>query len=451
MIDALTLPLTLLCAMAVVMGLMPHGHVSAPGTPGGQQADDARTDRPAAGRLTAAVLITVALLAAAYLSKLLFVDFDTNSTALEAPICLALLIVFTLTVPRATPMQGVYIAVWAQILASLTFECINLVSMNLAGPLAALIQSVLTAAACAGLFAATRRLLAPQLRINGTYPMSRRKLLFTVGIAVMFLLLSNYQLIFLLLGSRDHSTMLPVFRMVVALLSLLVLYLQNDIEKRQQVQLELGMVQQLWQRQQSQYEIAKEHIDIINRKCHDLKYQLAAFRMMHDNADIDRQLGEVERAVMIYDATFATGNPVLDVVLTEKSLYCEEHRITLTCMADGGALGFVEQTDLYALFGNALDNAIESVMKQSDPDKRIIQVSVYPDNGFLMIRFRNYCDDTPTLRDGLPVTTKMQEPGYHGYGLRGIRYTAEQYGGTMEVRVTPESFTLQVLLPIPTH
>ena len=46
----------------------------------------------------------------------------------------------------------------------------------------------------------------------------------------MFLLLSNYQIIFLLLGSREHTYMIPAFRIMVELLSLITLYLQNDIE-----------------------------------------------------------------------------------------------------------------------------------------------------------------------------------------------------------------------------
>ena len=150
----------------------------------------------------------------------------------------------------------------------------------------------------------------------------------------------------------------------------------------------------------------------------------------------------------IYDSAIQTGNRVLDVVLTEKSLYCEAEHITLTCMVDGAKLGFIDQADLYALFGNALDNAIESVMKQRDPAKRVIQVSVYPDNGFLMIRIRNYCDEPIALVDGLPATSKKTDKGYHGYGLRGIRYTAEQYGGTMSVKIAPDSFTLQVVLPL---
>lgn len=404
--------------------------------------------RPSRGRIAAAMATAAAMLAVACAIDVLIVDFDTASTAVEAPLSQLMVVVFALTVCRMAPAPGIYAAIWAQIGASMLSELVDLATMLLPDPWRVICRLALTAAVCAAAYALCRRRLGPWLQTTGSHRIGRRKLVFAVCVGVIFLLLSNYQLIFLLIGSSGHSYMVPTFRLLIGALSLLTLYLQNDIERRQRTQMELDTVRQLWRSKQGQYEVAKETIEIINRKCHDLKYQLAAFRMMHDDAEIDRRLGEVERSVMIYDSAVKTGNQVLDVVLTEKSLYCEAHHITMTCMADGSGLGFIEQTDLYALFGNALDNAIESVMRQEDEDKRIIQVSVRQERGFLIIGVRNYCDRPVELVDGLPVTTKTQDRGYHGYGLRGIRYTAEKYGGTMDIRVADESFTLQVLIPV---
>ena len=78
----------------------------------------------------------------------------------------------------------------------------------------------------------------------------------------------------------------------------------------------------------------------------------------------------------IYDNIYQTGNDALDLVLTEKSLLCDEYNIKLSSMIDGAALDFMNTTDVYALFGNLLDNAIESVMKEPDEEKRIISVQM---------------------------------------------------------------------------
>lgn len=74
-----------------------------------------------------------------------------------------------------------------------------------------------------------------------------------------------------------------------------------------------------------------------------------------------RALDEISREVGVYDSVVKSGSDAPDTILTGKSLYCEKHGITLSCIADGRALDFVEPTDPHSFFGNALDNAIEVV------------------------------------------------------------------------------------------
>lgn len=106
------------------------------------------------------------------------------------------------------------------------------------------------------------------------------------------------------------------------------------------------MLDFLYKTQQEHYKIAKESIDLINRKSHDLKHQIRALRKA-DKAELDRYLGEIEDSVEIYEAIVKTGNDVFDTMLTEKSLYCKKHNIQVTCVADGSQLGFIDTIDLY--------------------------------------------------------------------------------------------------------
>ncbi len=57
-------------------------------------------------------------------------------------------------------------------------------------------------------------------------------------------------------------------------------------------------------------------------------------------------------------------------------------------MADGSAVSFIDPIDLYTMLGNALDNAIESAAKISDPQKRLISVNIWKKrtNGFYQNR-----------------------------------------------------------------
>lgn len=211
---------------------------------------------------------------------------------------------------------------------------------------------------------------------------------------------------------------------------------------------ELEAVQNVLHKHYQQYQMSRESIDLINRKYHDLKHQVALLRAQSDAAQRDAYLSQMEEEIGSYEAQNKTGNHVLDTVLTSKSLSCAQQGIALTCVADGAVLNFMEVMDLSAVFGNALDNAIECEMKISDPEKRLIHVSVSAQRGFALIRVENYCECSPDFFEGLPVTTKNDRE-LHGYGLKSIRYVAKKYGGTVTARMEKQWFVLQILLPQP--
>ena len=76
---------------------------------------------------------------------------------------------------------------------------------------------------------------------------------------------------------------------------------------------------------------------------------------MTGNAAIEKELKDVENAVLIYDSIAKTGNDALDTIITEKSLYCEKHNIKLTYLADVSGLSVMSDVELYSLFGNAME------------------------------------------------------------------------------------------------
>lgn len=248
-------------------------------------------------------------------------------------------------------------------------------------------------------------------------------------------------------GGVDALMLNQVYSM---LCSAFVLWVQVSHRKALHWQRELAAQEQLWRSQKEQYQISKAQIELINHKCHDLKHQIAALRTVHSEEQRNASLREVEQAAMIYDAAVQTGNEVLDVVLTEKSLLCEEKKIHWTCMADGSRLDFLDPIDLYAIFGNALDNAIEGVEELRDPEKRVIAVTVFNRNELAILQVENYYDRQLQFRDGLPRSSKGDD-AYHGFGMKSIQRTAEKYNGSISVRTEENIFVLSIVLPIPEH
>ena len=168
---------------------------------------------------------------------------------------------------------------------------------------------------------------------------------------------------------------------------------------------------------------------------------------MEKESDREAYYRELKKDIMIYDTAIDTGNEALNVLMMDKGLYCCEHNIQLSCMADAGSLSFMKLEDVYAIFGNALDNAITAVEKISDPEKRVINLKVLNQNNFFMVQLQNYYDGSLYFENGLPITTKKDKLN-HGFGVKSIRFLAEKYGGTMTVSARDGIFTLQILLPI---
>lgn len=239
-------------------------------------------------------------------------------------------------------------------------------------------------------------------------------------------------------------------RTLVDFSGVLILITQQSRFMENQLKTELMTTSLLMNKQYEQYQLSKNNIEILNRKYHDLKHQISVIRSESDAEKKESYLEEMETGLKIYESQNKTGNKVLDIILTGKSMYCVQKNINFTCVADGTLLEFMNVMDICSIFGNALDNAIESSEKVLDIAKRIIRVAVYVQNRFVIIRFENYFEERfeTEERNGikLPVTTKKRKE-YHGFGLRSIQAVAEKYGGTMTVETEKNWFYLRLLFP----
>ncbi len=192
-----------------------------------------------------------------------------------------------------------------------------------------------------------------------------------------------------------------------------------------------------------QYEISKDTIDLINVKIHDIKYKINS--VLQDQTELPKEIiDDLRRSVRIWDSSIETGNEFLNVFLTEKSLYCEQNGINLSCMMDGSKLDFMDVGDLYCLFGNIMDNALESVMKIGKKEKRVINLSVKTKNNMLFIQSDNYYTGEIEFKDGLPQTTKGDRK-WHGFGMQSIKMIVQKYGGELSAYVVDDVFHLSIL------
>lgn len=227
--------------------------------------------------------------------------------------------------------------------------------------------------------------------------------------------------------------------------ALMVLFLQYGICEKTHLMYERDLIRKMLYLESKQHRLSEDTVNQINLKCHDLKHQLHTIFQREQLSTAAME--ELKHMVQVYDSTFQTGNPAVDVILTEKALHCEKEQIEFSCILDGTQFNFMRPEDIYALFGNALDNAIESVEKE-EPEHRFVALRSGRQGELLCLHLDNYCSGELKFVDGLPVTTKQQEPGFHGFGTKSIRFLAEKYGGFAQMRQEGTQVILDVFFPV---
>lgn len=275
-----------------------------------------------------------------------------------------------------------------------------------------------------------------------------RELLFAAIIGLSVFLMSNIGFVYSNTPfSGGYASDIFNVRTLIDLGGLAILTAYHIQRLHLRAQHDLESMEMILHNQYTQYQQSQETLDLINYKYHDLKHHIIALRAEENKEKRNAYLDRMEDEIRNYEAQNKTGNKVLDTLLTTKNLYCMRNDITLTYVVDGARLDFMDVMDICSIFGNALDNAIECEKKIAEKEKRMIHVSVFVQQSFLIIRFENYCEGDLTFEQNLPVTTKKQAE-FHGYGLRSLRHTVHKYGGEVDIDVEDDWFRLKILIPM---
>ena len=235
-------------------------------------------------------------------------------------------------------------------------------------------------------------------------------------------------------GERN-LTMVSVYAITSCLLAL---FLQIFLKRMGELQRDNRTLEVLFAESKKQYQISKEDMQMINIKYHDLMKRVNSFGDRLTKEEIE----SVREVLRDYSSIPHTGSEALDVLLMQIRNRCERLGVQLNYFGDGGELSFLAPTDVYSLFGNALDNAVEAVGQVKDPARRVIDVVLERKGDIVNVSITNYYEGSLQMKEGLPLTSKAQEPGYHGFGMSSIRMIVKKYGGNMSISTKDHIFTL---------
>ncbi|MBP3884115.1 MAG: sensor histidine kinase [Olsenella sp.] len=316
----------------------------------------------------------------------------------------------------------------------------------------AIVRAILGTGSLLVVFLPCYQLFVRPVEKSGTVQVEDRSTVGVFVVVIMVVILFDVLNKALSYGPTPLELLLGL-RLIHGAACVFVLFAQYEMLFAQRMRADAATAERLLAERRRQYQLSRENIEAINIKCHDIRHQIR--HLGETGTAVDAAvLADIAREVSVYDSAVRTGNDALDTILTEKSLVCEGEGISLTCMADGHALDFLAPAELYALFGNALDNAIEAVRKVEDPERRAVVVRVRRVGEMVAIHVENACAVRTEFVDGLPQTTKCTADGSrdiydHGIGTRSMRALAERYGGLFSATQRGDTFCLDITLPLP--
>lgn len=237
-------------------------------------------------------------------------------------------------------------------------------------------------------------------------------------------------------------------RVIADFSGMAALYATSESSYAMQLKMNVGMLQSIVDNQYAQYQQFKVNNDHMKQVYHDIKHLIHYIRSVSSSRKYEKELQNMEDVVSKYEAQYDTGNSVLDVVLCNKKMMCISERITMESYVDAREMGFMDPVHICSIFGNALDNAIEYERGIGEAEKRLMKVSVFSENQFLIIHISNYCEQPVRISLEEPRSTK-ENPDMHGYGIKGIRLAVDQYSGHMSIKQENNWLVVSILIPIP--
>ena len=166
--------------------------------------------------------------------------------------------------------------------------------------------------------------------------------------------------------------------------------------------------------------------------------------LKNEESELKNYLSELKANWNESVAEIRTGNPVTDVILTQKKKEAQEKGIEFGCQFAYPMDTNINAFDISVILNNAIENAIEGTEGCVDP---YVSILSYRQKNAYMLEVTNCISGKVEIDNekGLPETTKSDKTS-HGYGLTNIRKVAQKYYGDIDIRQDEKSFTLTVML-----
>lgn len=243
---------------------------------------------------------------------------------------------------------------------------------------------------------------------------------------------------------------LAVLSFWVATTGSLILLHIYELARIRQENKELQERAKLLELETQQYHNLLDTTESLRAIKHDVHHHLATIQgliQMNDQARLIQYLNEYEEHFNLDYSISATGNIVVDSILSAKTFLAKQQATKLefsVMLPDSIPFSDVA---LSALLGNLFDNALEACKRLSPEEERFITFQMKAQENMLVIHIENSYDGIVKKDKHDTYLSRKKEPS-HGIGLKRVHTLVEEVNGFTEIRHSDTIFTVHIMVPL---
>ena len=228
-------------------------------------------------------------------------------------------------------------------------------------------------------------------------------------------------------------------------LSITLLVLFNEARKESQLLYENKLKVNSLELQKRNYLLSKENIEKTSKIKHDYIHVCNSVLFEIENGNYNKA-SEILRnqihRISNVNKVIITNNDIIDYSIELNSIRLKDNNIEVISDRLSNDLPF-KDVDLFIIFGNLLDNAIENC--EANPTKKII-ISMGNIENCFYFTIKNTIKKSVLNNNPNLVTTKDNSQ-IHGFGLSNCLDIIEQYHGEMIYNENKQFFEIKILIP----
>jgi len=247
----------------------------------------------------------------------------------------------------------------------------------------------------------------------------------------------------------DNSTIYHgIFYAIILIANIGFFFGETSAEKKNELLAQYNELKYLQDKTDSIMRIKDEHINEMNALMYDFDAQLNGLRhMVFDNtvlnSNIPQYIDEIKENMQETNRFLYIESKPLQLILNQTNEKCISYGINFSVDIRYASFEFMTFPDIFSLFENALDNAINACLCLESSVHPVIRLQIIKNPEQILLQISNTYQEE---RDHSKFYHTMRRTTEHGFGLQNIKKVVRKYNGTISVNERDE-FRIMIAIP----